>query len=215
MKNINIRYTPDLLKEMINKSTSFKELLCNIGITKGGPQAFLRKKIKEFNIDISHLTLERKRSKGKMFVVNSTFDRSTIRSRIIKQDLIKYECQLCQNKGEWLGQKMPLILDHINGINDDYRLENLRWLCSNCDSIQPTYKARNKKISSNKEKIINIQEKENLLLEEKTKTINLILNSNIDLNKRGYGVKLSKYLKWSPQYTLQWVKKNMNNFIVR
>ena len=39
---------------------------------------------------------------------------------------------------------MPLILDHINGINNDHKLENLRFLCSNCDSIQDTYKGRNK-----------------------------------------------------------------------
>ena len=37
---------------------------------------------------------------------------------------------------------MPLILDHINGINNDNRIENLRFLCSNCDSIQSTYKSK-------------------------------------------------------------------------
>jgi hypothetical protein len=38
---------------------------------------------------------------------------------------------------------MPLILDHINGINNDDRLENLRWVCPNCNSILPTTGSRN------------------------------------------------------------------------
>ena len=45
---------------------------------------------------------------------------------------------------EWCGKPMPLILDHINGINNDNRLENLRFVCSNCDSQLDTYKSRNK-----------------------------------------------------------------------
>jgi 5-methylcytosine-specific restriction endonuclease McrA len=36
---------------------------------------------------------------------------------------------------------MPLVLhiDHINGINNDNRLSNLRLLCPNCHSQTATY----------------------------------------------------------------------------
>jgi 5-methylcytosine-specific restriction endonuclease McrA len=34
-------------------------------------------------------------------------------------------------------------IDHINGIHDDYRLENLRMLCPNCHSQTATYGRRN------------------------------------------------------------------------
>lgn len=40
---------------------------------------------------------------------------------------------------------MPLILDHVNGINNDNRIENLRFVCSNCDSQLHTYKSKNRK----------------------------------------------------------------------
>ena len=36
-----------------------------------------------------------------------------------------------------------MVLDHINGINNDHRLENLRMLCPNCNSQQDTFAGRN------------------------------------------------------------------------
>ena len=77
-----------------------------------------------------------------VFVENSTFARHLIKARIIKQELVAYKCAICDNKGEWLGKPMPLVLDHINGVNNDNRLENLRFVCSNCDSQLITYKCR-------------------------------------------------------------------------
>ena len=77
-----------------------------------------------------------------VFVENSTYARHHIKKRIINEKLIEYKCSFCENKGEWMGEKLPLILDHINGVNNDNRLENLRFLCSNCDSQLPTYKNR-------------------------------------------------------------------------
>lgn len=64
---------------------------------------------------------------------------------IIKNNIIPYICDECKCDDNWRGKKMPLILDHINGVRDDNRLENLRFLCSNCDSIQDTYKSKNKR----------------------------------------------------------------------
>ena len=34
----------------------------------------------------------------------------------------------------WNDETLPLILEHINGVNTDNRPENLRLLCPNCDS---------------------------------------------------------------------------------
>ncbi len=77
-----------------------------------------------------------------VFVENSTYARHLIKKRVIDEQMIEYCCSFCGNVGEWMGEKLPLILDHINGINNDNRLENLRFLCSNCDSQLPTYKNR-------------------------------------------------------------------------
>jgi 5-methylcytosine-specific restriction endonuclease McrA len=36
-----------------------------------------------------------------------------------------------------------LVLDHVNGAKHDWRLENLRLLCPNCNSQTPTFCGRN------------------------------------------------------------------------
>ena len=80
-----------------------------------------------------------------VLVEDSTYPRHCLKKRIIAEHLLKYTCAICEQPPEWQGKPMPLILDHINGVNNDNRLENLRFVCSNCDTQLPTYKSRNKK----------------------------------------------------------------------
>lgn len=53
------------------------------------------------------------------------------------------KCQMC-GLSEWLGHPLLLILDHMNGDPEDWSIANLRLICSNCDTLTPTYKGRNK-----------------------------------------------------------------------
>jgi predicted amidophosphoribosyltransferase len=39
-----------------------------------------------------------------------------------------------------------LVLDHINGIDNDHRLKNLRLLCPNCNSQTRTFAGKNIKV---------------------------------------------------------------------
>lgn len=89
------------------------------------------------------------------FIENSPTTRAVIRKYIIRHNLIPYVCEKCGNDGNWQGQLLTLQLDHKNGINNDHRLENLRWLCPNCHSQTETFTGRNK---TDKEKIIFTEE---------------------------------------------------------
>lgn len=52
------------------------------------------------------------------------------------------KCMIC-GITEWQGRPIVLILDHIDGIWYNNKIENLRIICSNCDANLPTYKSKN------------------------------------------------------------------------
>ena len=79
-----------------------------------------------------------------VLVENSTYARHALKKRILDNELIQYVCDCCNIGPIWNNKPIPLILDHINGINNDNRLQNLRFVCSNCDSQLETYKSKNK-----------------------------------------------------------------------
>lgn len=54
-----------------------------------------------------------------------------------------HQCMVCKHT-EWLDQPIPLTLDHVDGNPDNWKLDNLRVICPNCDRLQPTYGGRNK-----------------------------------------------------------------------
>lgn len=54
-----------------------------------------------------------------------------------------HKCTICK-RSTWMGTKIPIVADHINGNPEDHRIENLRLICCNCDAQLPTYKARNR-----------------------------------------------------------------------
>ena len=71
----------------------------------------------------------------------------SVSPEIAKSLLLKmreHKCEIC-GEIEWMGSKIPLVMDHINGNNKDWRLDNLRLICGNCDRQQPTFGSKNRK----------------------------------------------------------------------
>jgi predicted nucleic acid-binding Zn ribbon protein len=58
-------------------------------------------------------------------------------------ELRGYECESCHNT-QWLGQPVPLELEHVDGNHENNLLKNLKLLCPNCHALTPTYKSKNK-----------------------------------------------------------------------
>ena len=54
-----------------------------------------------------------------------------------------HKCEMC-GLSEWGNKQILLVLDHIDGNSENCSLQNLRQICSNCDTLTPTYKGRNK-----------------------------------------------------------------------
>lgn len=71
---------------------------------------------------------------------------SIVEVRSIRKYLIfKFgnKCQIC-NREVWNTEKIPLVLDHIDGDSSNWLKGNIRMICPNCDAQLPTYKSRNR-----------------------------------------------------------------------
>lgn len=74
---------------------------------------------------------------------SSKISQSTIKRGLKFHNLLEYKCSECPIVDEYNGKPITLQLDHINGINNDNRIENLRWICPNCHSQSDTFAGRN------------------------------------------------------------------------
>lgn len=76
-------------------------------------------------------------------IENTPFEKlgKTLRKRILIKER-GYQCECCKLI-EWLGHKIPLHEDHIDGNHFNHCKNNLRLLCPNCHALTPTWKGRN------------------------------------------------------------------------
>jgi hypothetical protein len=80
---------------------------------------------------------------AEVLVENSTYSRGTLKRRLYSDGLKERRCELCGQDENWYGERMALILDHVNGVANDNRLENLQIVCANCAATLATHCGRN------------------------------------------------------------------------
>lgn len=159
MENKIYKLSDEQFVELLKKSSTISEVLFKLGYTvKGNSWGYsqVKRRMDDLNLDYSIF-------KGKSAVIktnklnnvkkedilkeNCKHQRTVLRRYIIKNNLIPYKCAIC-GCTEWQGKTLSLELDHINGVNNDNRLENLRFLCPNCHSQTSTYGSRNQQLNS-------------------------------------------------------------------
>lgn len=140
-------FTIELFSEITKKCTSYGQLLVALNLSDSKiNRSLIKSYIKDNDIDISHFTFTEnytrvvKTLKLEDLCENSERDRVSVKRFIITNNLLDHtKCKICSLNNEWNGKKLTLQLDHINGINNDHRLENLRFVCPNCHSQTSTY----------------------------------------------------------------------------
>ena len=158
MTNKIYETTDEQFVHLLKTSTNISEVLFKLGYSvKGNSWAFskIRQRMTDLNVDnnifkgkspLIQTVKERQINKKDLFRENCKHVRSILRRTILKEGLIPYKCEIC-GVTEWNDKTLSLELDHINGINNDNRLENLRFLCPNCHSQTSTYGSRNQQLN--------------------------------------------------------------------
>ena len=163
MTNRIYELTDEQFVELIKSSTNISEVLFKLGYSvKGNSWGFsqVRRRMTDLNIPFSsfkgksalNVGSERKIDPKKLLSENCKHQRIVLRRYIIKENLIPYKCAIC-GITKWNNKTLSLELDHINGVNNDNRLENLRFLCPNCHSQTTTYGSKNQQLNESKYEI--------------------------------------------------------------
>lgn len=157
MERGGVKWTRDVLQEAVTASTNMSQVLRHLGLdVVGGHHTHISRRIKTYGIDTSHFTPvvrterqrdnRRRRTADEILTVLTSGPASRVPGARLKRAMrekgVAERCALCGAEGVWLGEHLPLEVDHIDGDWRNNRLENLRLLCPNCHSTTDRYRGR-------------------------------------------------------------------------
>jgi HNH endonuclease len=148
-------FTEEEVRAAVAASQSYSEALRRLGLrAAGGNHRTIRKYVNEvWCIPTDHFDPAAARLVGlvrpavplaSVLVAGSSYSRGTLKRRLLEEGLKRPECEMCGQGEIWRGRRMSMVLDHVNGVHDDHRLENLRILCPNCNATLDTHCGKHK-----------------------------------------------------------------------
>lgn len=151
------RFTEEQAREAIAASRSWTEALRRLGYcpTGGNPRT-LKSWSMRWHISTNHFdpgaasreALARHWNQpiplADVLVPDSEYPRASLKQRLYGAGLKQPVCEMCGQDEVWNGHPIGMTIDHINGVRNDNRIENLRILCPNCAATLDTHCGRNK-----------------------------------------------------------------------
>jgi len=150
-------WTDEDLRKAVETSSSTRDVIQRLGlIPAGGNYLQVKSAMSLLKLDTKHFTgqawrkgrvfgIEPRIPLNKILVKESHFQSFKLKKRLFAEELKKPICERCGWAEQSEDGRIPVELDHINGDRHDNRIENLRILCPNCHSLQPTHRGKNQK----------------------------------------------------------------------
>lgn len=142
------------LRAVIAASLNYSDALRPLGLRPAGHNhRTIQRHVKYWDISTQHFDPNAaRRAAGatpkppleEVLVENATYSRQSLKRRLYEEGLKERRCELCGQDEDWLGTRISLILDDVNGDAADNRLENLQIVCPNCAATLDTHCGRNK-----------------------------------------------------------------------
>ena len=148
-------WSKNQLIEAAKKATSIRQVIILLSLKPtGGNYKQFAKYLEEYQIDTSHFRGQAwnrgltgvgkpRLELNQILIKNSSYQSYKLKKRLFGVGLKKPQCEFCGWAKSTSDGRIPLELDHINGDSSDNRILNLRILCPNCHSLQPTHRGKN------------------------------------------------------------------------
>lgn len=143
------KHTKGEIEIAVRASTSILGVMRHLGMYRRSGETWerLRRYIAEYRIDTSHfrahrlgaVATNRKPAEDVLVVLTQDFrEKGAVLRRALVESGVPYTCAHCGQLPVWFGRPLTLHVDHQNGDWRDCRKENLRFLCPNCHTQEPS-----------------------------------------------------------------------------
>lgn len=137
----------EFIINLINNNVSKSEISRQLKCKSSTLDSYLKKMeiVYNGNKGLKGIKTSNRRNTALYYINNDiTINSYKLKNKLIQDGIKQHKCECC-NSEEWMGNKIPIELHHIDGNRFNNRLSNLQILCPNCHALTSNYSGRNVK----------------------------------------------------------------------